>query len=160
MKELTNLSSIQKKKYDKTILCINLSRNPIQCNCQCYTFLKWLKSTDLRFTYEGYLCTIFGKNFTLSNISSILSLVESECFPHNWLHIMVKTEVALWVALITVFTISRRHKYRLYFLYLQLHILVVSKIIAEDVKSFDAFISYAEQDREWIKRKLIKNLEQ
>ena len=156
MKELTNLSSSQRTKFDKTILHINLSRNPIQCNCQCYTFLKWLKSTDIMFTYKGNLCSIFGKNYTLS---SIRSLIESECFPHTWFHTMIKVQVSFLV-LITVYTISRRHKYRLYFLYLQLRILVVSKLIAEDVKSFDAFISYAEQDREWIKKKLIKNLEQ
>ena len=52
------------------------------------------------------------------------------------------------------------HKYRIYFLYLQLRISVVSKLTIEDVKSYHAFVSYAEQDRQWIKKKLIKNLEQ
>ena len=36
---------------------------------------------------------------------------------------------------------------------------LLSKIVAEDVKQFHAFISYASPDRQWVKKKLIKNLE-
>ena len=32
-------------------------------------------------------------------------------------------------------------------------------MVAEDVKQFHAFISYASQDRQWVKKRLIKNLE-
>ena len=36
----------------------------------------------------------------------------------------------------------------------------MSKMAANETRPFHAFISYAEQDREWVKKKLIKNLEQ
>ena len=33
-------------------------------------------------------------------------------------------------------------------------------MVAEDVKQFHAFISYASPDRQWVKKRLIKNLEE
>ena len=65
-----------------------------------------------------------------------------------------------WNSMIILCTILGRHKYRLYFLYLQLRIMVISRLIAEVTKLFHAFISYVEQGRQWIKKRLIKNLEE
>ena len=36
---------------------------------------------------------------------------------------------------------------------------MISKIAVDDVKSFHAFIPYATPDRQWVKKRLIKNLE-
>ena len=39
--------------------------------------------------------------------------------------------------------------------------MLISKIVVvADVKSFHAFISYASPDRKWVKKRLIKNLEE
>ena len=156
MREMSKLS-LHLRKYVKPKLHVNLHGNPLKCSCECYPFLKWFKATDILFSEKQSLsCKFKEVTYHLTDIEEIFMILEATCFPYTWFHIMIGTEIVVW-ALISLCIIVRIQKYRIYFLYLKLHIMVVSKLIAEDVELFDAFISYAEQDREWIKKKLIRN---
>ena len=159
--ELSNLSSIQEYKYNKTILKVNLNHNPLQCNCQCYHFLKWLKFTNISFAQGNLTCTLDEVKYNLStSLNEVTLILEGICFPHTWFHVMIGVELTV-IFLIVAFTILRRYKFRLYFLYLQLRTLLISKIVVmEEVKTFHAFISYASPDRRWVKERLIKHLEE
>ena len=157
--ELSNLSSIQKHSYNKTILKVNLNNNPLQCSCQCYAFLKWLKATEISFEQSNLTCTLDEVRYNLStSLNEVISTLEGICFPRTWFHTIIGTELTV-IFLITVLTMLQRYKFRLYFLYLQLWTMLISKfVVVEDVKSFHAFISYATPDRQWVKKRLIKNL--
>ena len=138
---------------------VNLQNNPLQCSCECYSFLKWYKSTRITFTGKNNLyCTLGKKRFKLSNISQILIILEASCYPKTWFRIIVGAQLTVYFA-ITLFALYKRHQYRIYFFYLKCRILLLSKMVAEDVKQFHAFISYASPDRQWVKKRLIKNLE-
>ena len=50
MGELNVLSS-----KTKSALEVNLQSNPLQCDCQCYPFLKWFQSADITFTGKDNL---------------------------------------------------------------------------------------------------------
>ena len=153
-KELKNLNV-----NSKGIVQINLQNNPLQCNCDCYSFLKWYQSTDIEFTGKKNLFCVSGRKiFNLSNISKILMILDASCYPKTWLSIMIGVEVTMCF-IIVLFALYHRHKYRIYFFYLKCRISLLSKIVAEDVKQFHAFISYASPDRQWVKKRLIKNLE-
>ena len=161
MVELSNLSSIQKHSFNKTILRINLNNNPLQCSCQCYPFLKWLKATKISFEQGNLTCTLDEVRYNLSiSLNEVISNLEQMCFPRTWFHTIIGTELTV-IFMLTILTMLQRYKYRLYFLYLQLWTLLISKIVVvEDVKPFHAFISYASPDRQWVKKRLIKNLEE
>ena len=152
-KELKNLNSNL-----KGFVQINLQNNPLQCSCDCYSFLKWFQSTDIEFTGKNNLFCVSGrKRFNLSNISKILVILDASCYPKTWLSIMIGVEVTMCF-IIVLFALYHRHKYRIYFFYLKSRISLLSKIVAEDVKQFHAFISYASPDRQWVKKRLIKHL--
>ena len=139
---------------------VNLQNNPLQCSCECYSFLKWYKSTRITFTGKNNLyCTLGKKRYKLSNISQILIILEASCYPKTWFRIIVGAQLTVYFA-ITLFALYKRHQYRIYFFYLKCRILLLSKMVAEDVKQFHAFISYASPDRQWVKKRLIKNLEE
>ena len=160
MIELSNLSSTQRHRYNKTILRINLDHNPLKCNCQCFPFLKWLKATKISFEQDNVTCTLDEVTYNLSNgLNEIILKLEGTCFPYTWFHVIIGAELTV-ICLTIALTMLRRYKFRLYFLYLQLWTLLISKIVVvDDVKSFHAFISYASPDRKWVKKRLIKHLE-
>ena len=118
MMELSNLSSIQRYRYNKTILRVNLDHNPLQCNCQCYPFLKWLKSAKISFEQNNLSCTLDEVTYNLStNLNEVILILEGTCFPHTWFHVIIGIELTI-ICLIITLTMLRRHKFRLYFLYL------------------------------------------
>ena len=159
LSENTTMALKNLKSKSIGILQVNLENNPLQCSCECYSFLKWYKYTDIEFTGKNNLYCMSGKNiFKLSNISKVLMILDAACFPRTWLNVMIGIEVTTCI-IITIFSIYERYKYRIYFFYLRCRVLLLSKIVAEDVKQFHAFISYASPDRQWVKKKLIKNLE-
>ena len=154
MGELNVLSS-----KTKSTLEVNLQNNPLQCDCQCYPFLKWLQSADIAFTGKDNLSCTLGKiSYNFSDMDKIFVVLDEICFPRTWLHVTLGVQVTVFF-LITFCTLVRRHKYRIYFFYLKCRISVLSRIIEEEVKPFHAFISYASQDRQWVKERLIKYLE-
>ena len=152
---------LKKLKYkSREILQINLQNNPLQCSCDCYSFLKWYKYTDIKFIGKNNLYCVSGKKtFKLSNISKVLIILEALCYPRIWFNIIIAVQVTVCF-IITIFALCKRHKYKIYFFYLKCRISLLSKLAAEEVKQFHAFISYASPDRQWVKRRLIKNLEQ
>ena len=159
MIELSNLSSIQQQIYNKTVFKVNLNNNPLRCNCKCYPFLKWLKATKISFEQSNLTCTLDEVTYNLStSLNEVTLILEEICFPHTWFHVIVGAQLTVIFFIITL-AMLRRHKFRLYFLYLQLRTLLISKIAVDDVKTFHAFISYATPDRQWVKKRLIKNLE-
>ena len=152
--ELKNLLSNSTRS-----LQINLQNNPLQCNCECYSFLKWYKSTGIEFTGKNDLHCVFGiKRFNLSDISKILMILDAFCYPRTWLNVIFQVQGTVCFT-ITIFALYKRHQYRIYFFYLKCRISLLSKMVAEDVKQFHAFISYASPDRQWVKKRLIKHLE-
>ena len=161
MMKLSNLSSSQRHRYNETILKVNLNHNPLQCSCQCYPFLKWLKATKISFEHYNFTCTLGEVKYNLStSLNEMILKLEEICFPHTWFYAIIGAELTV-ICMIIALSILRRYKFRLYFLYLQLWTLLISKtVVVEDVKSFHAFISYASPDRKWVKKRLIKHLEE
>ena len=105
MMELSNLSSIQKYRYNKTILRVNLDHNPLQCNCECYSCLKWLKATKISFEQRNLTCTLDEVKYNLStSLNEIILKLEGICFPHTWLHVIIGAELTV-IFLILALTI-------------------------------------------------------
>ena len=57
------LDSFQKQNlleelYISKILKVNLNSNPLQCNCQGFLFLKWLKATKISFERNNLTCML------------------------------------------------------------------------------------------------------
>ena len=160
MLELNNLSHAQKRIHNNSILNINLSKNPLQCNCQCYPFLKWFKNMDFIFTNKDNTnCMISGKIYAFSDIDKIITKVEKMCFPQTWLYIYIEVTVG-WIAFVSFITLIIRYKYKIFFFYLQWRTSLLYELLAEEEKEFHAFVSFSEKDRNWMNKRLLRNLEQ
>ena len=159
MREISNLTDTQENTFGKVWLHLDLHGNPLSCNCQCYSFYRWLNSTNAMLTGRDKLvCSIADRKFSLSNIRMLLIKLNANCFPQTWLRTNIQVVGIVYLVIIFL-SILRRKKYFLYFLYLKWRVLLVSKLAAEEVRTFHAFISYAEQDRKWVYKRLLECLE-
>ena len=158
-RDLSRIVQSQKSRFGKILLTINLLGNPFECNCHCYSFYRWYKHSNIRVSSpDKLLCSMKNTKYSFSMINTILVKLNGKCFSSNWLYANIQAVASVFL-LIFAFSFLIREKYKLYFCFLKLRILMASKLVTEEVKQFHAFISYAEQDRKWVIKRLLKHLE-
>ncbi len=159
MREISSIVESQKSKFGKPLLNINLLGNPLQCNCQCYFFYRWYKaSISILSEKDKLFCFMDNAKYSLSMINSLLVELNAKCYPNSWLYSNIQA-VASAFFLISVFSLLKRKTHKIYFWLLKLQVLLASKLVTEEAKTFHAFISYAEQDKKWVIKRLLKHLE-
>ncbi|XP_065927922.1 toll-like receptor 4 [Magallana gigas] len=141
-------------------LKINLLQNPLQCGCLDLDFLqRVLRYKDHFLFLSKYNCT--SANSTLlhfRDLSNIATYLETYCATYLSL-IVVLSLILLVFMSITISSILNRYRWRLRYLYYlakRRYTEVQHMQNANDdvTYRFDAFISYAEEDREFILNKL------
>ena len=120
MTELSNLSSSQMRQNNgKITLHVDIRNNPLQSSCECYSFLKWFKSADIFIKRRNLSSTLSRTIRSLSDIDNIMVTLDGICFPNTWFYVNVRVECMIYLV-ITILSLLRRHKYRIYFVYLRL----------------------------------------
>ncbi|XP_063431538.1 toll-like receptor 4 [Mytilus trossulus] len=149
--------------FKKSDLKINLSNNVLQCSCETYQFLKWMAENSNHFMpSNNYKCRF-------SN-SSILEIQE---FKHTFLQIARECEshavfiicvsIAIFAMLtVTIVGLVYRYRWRIRYLYYMTKSKYKQNKPVDNCyqHKYDAFISYADSEVDFVLKDCIENFEQ
>ncbi|XP_076114665.1 toll-like receptor 4 [Mytilus galloprovincialis] len=145
-------------------LSINLLENRLVCTCSSESFIKWIGSTSVQLVnkYHTFCQLSTGKRILMINIPEIYKRLEKDCTSYEVLiSVLVVTILLFFIVLILGF--SYRFRWKLRYFYYMVKIRSRSKIpqIDEDENEYmyDAFVSYADEDRLFIHTQLLQTLE-
>ncbi|XP_043846291.1 toll-like receptor 4 isoform X2 [Dromiciops gliroides] len=144
---ITALDGQNLHKLPRTLVSIDLSGNPFDCVCDHQIFFQWVK-----------------ENIQLLNISKPMTCqtpyymkdVSVVLFDNLTCH-MKKTIIAVSVLGIMVVLLILALVYKFYF---HLVLLAGCKKIGGGESTYDAFVIYSSQDEDWVRKELVKNLEE
>ncbi len=147
-----------------TNLTIDLTSNPLQCQCKTLKFVEWLKHSSGNIAdFNLLLCTHpTGGRVSLKDLS--LEELHSYCFPSNVTLItatVLATSGFFLVILLIIFAYRRRWTIR-YWLHAAHQTWEKKRIITTDGEHhfrFDAFVVYSTEDRLWVHDNLLSTLE-
>ncbi len=156
--DLEHIKYMQIKKYNKSLLQLDVSNNNLQCNCEALEFLDFLRMTKTMFlNADSYLCTkLNGEQIELRYMEEIFNELLVDCTPMIWFYTTVALQTTLFL-IIAFASIVKRFKFHLLFAYMGLRVWFSGKRQTRNYP-YDAFISNCESEKEWVKR-LVKNLE-
>ncbi|XP_036604120.1 toll-like receptor 4 [Trichosurus vulpecula] len=130
-----------------TLVSIDLSGNPFDCVCANQMFFQWVREhIQLLKKSKPMTCQ------TPSHMKdvSVLSFDDLTCR-------MKKTIIAMSVLGIMVVLLVLAMVYKFYF---HLMLLAGCKKISGGEITYDAFVIYSSQDEDWVRKELVKNLEE
>nr|XP_022302085.1 toll-like receptor 6 [Crassostrea virginica]XP_022302086.1 toll-like receptor 6 [Crassostrea virginica] len=166
--QLVELDSETRKSLDRLPLNsinIHLIENNLKCSCETLDFLKWMRnSKNVHFVkMKDYTCS-FGRNANASfkDLDTILQKLEKTCSSYTLIIVLMTTFIIITMTT-TISRILYRFRWKLRYMYY-----VAKEKYKEEVDHlefrrqrsfrFDAFISYADEDRRYI-IDLVKTLE-
>ncbi|XP_076082951.1 toll-like receptor 4 [Mytilus galloprovincialis] len=158
--ETVNLEKVAKYSANFTI---DLSENPIQCICSNINFIRWMAATKIRFKgLTSYSCQLSNlTKISLAHPKDLEQMLEKEC--SSYLGLILGMCSALVLSVVTVTTgIVYRYRWKLRYLYFmaKLKYKKTPSILKNDVSyDFDAFVSYADEDQNFVHEKFINNIE-
>ena len=171
---LNQLSEIPKKlrqQIDEITqhheVIVNLTGNPMRCNCENVDFIRWIVQTDA--------VVLFGQNdtcqtklstsnhFRIDKAPELLLLLGSKCRSFTVL-IVIMSCLLVSMVCITACGLVYRYRWKLRYLYYMTKsrykgYSTVDKKTQEDVYEFDAFVSYADEDRQFALHEILEKVE-
>ncbi|XP_067659410.1 toll-like receptor 4 [Haliotis asinina] len=145
-------------------LKMRLHKNPWKCTCETLSFLKWLDTKRSSvYDLQDLLCTgSNGDQKNMTNLHDIIMELEKSCASYIGVVIGVLSLIML-VLIFTVTGIVYRYRWKLRYLYYVARNRHRGYLPVEEEDQefeFDAFISYADEDRELVVRKMRQRLEE
>ncbi|VDI57031.1 toll-like receptor 13 [Mytilus galloprovincialis] len=144
-------------------LKIDLSKNNLQCGCNTFPFIQWM--LENRYIFIGidtYRCNWMNNSvITIFPLRPIVLQLEKECTSYTVLIACITSGIAL-SCVVLVGGLAYRYRWRLRYVY---H-MTRSKykryrpILDEGHYTYDAFISYSDEEQEFLLKDIIPNLEQ
>ncbi|CAG2186754.1 TLR13 [Mytilus edulis] len=160
-KSFTKLDRILKKSDN--ILQIDLSYNPVHCNCYTLSFLQWMQRRREHFINFSHLrCQYLNGSISPSNsFEDVVLYIERECMDYSYLIVIAAIAVLIFIAILLTAVIYR-HRWKLRYIFYTAKLKYMKKKSDEELTEYvyDAFISYADKDREFVIKDCIENLEQ
>ena len=104
-KTYTALAHLQRNKQDQSGVRIDLSDNPLVCNCSCLPFYDWLARTEVEIIgMATYQCKFpDGSTMNLRRLNTIVAKLESQCYNTGLLLIWLLTALTnIAVAMATI----------------------------------------------------------
>ncbi|XP_052079311.1 toll-like receptor 4 [Mytilus californianus] len=143
-------------------LKIDLSNNLLNCSCKNLYFLQWMNANVDMFIFKHkYTCRFDNNDVVyLTNVNDIVKQLEKECSSYTTLIICVT--IGIITALIILFAgLMFRFRWKLrYLYYMTRHKYNVFKSIqSSDTYKYDAFISYANEETDFVVKEILPNLE-
>ncbi|XP_071127633.1 toll-like receptor 4 [Mytilus edulis] len=158
--ETTNLEKVAKYSPNFTI---DLSRNPIQCVCSNLNFIRWMATTKIRFNgLQSYSCQLSNlTKMSLAHPKDLEQILEKECSSYLGLILVVCSALVLFVVAVTTCIIYRyRWKLRYIYFMAKLKYKKAPSIFKNALSyDFDAFVSYADEDQNFVHDKFINHVE-
>ncbi|XP_062591435.1 toll-like receptor 4 [Saccostrea cucullata] len=146
-------------------ISVNLRENRLRCDCENLEFIKWMHfSKNVKFLcFYNYSCVFLNSSkMHFSDIENLLQTLEKQCFSYTLL-IVIMTSLIIVALTTAVSRILYRYRWKLRYMYY-----VAREKYKDDELCnrktrgkeyhFDAFVSYAESDRQFV-ISLVKFLE-
>ncbi|XP_052080695.1 toll-like receptor 4 [Mytilus californianus] len=165
-----NISGISSQTSMKTLhklsktskLRIDLSNNLLKCSCQNLKFLQWMDANlDLFLHTDRYTCLFDNNNVVqLTNVNAIVKQLEKECSSYTTLIICIAVGIIIACLFLSA-GLLYRFRWRLrYLYYMTRHKYKVFQNIQSSTNyKYDAFISYANDETDFVVNEVIPHLE-
>ncbi|XP_052086059.1 toll-like receptor 4 [Mytilus californianus] len=154
---MRNLDTIS--KYRK--LTVDLSHNDLQCSCSALSFLLWIRNGPVHFhQFEHYKCSTSAESLEYRTVHDATTHLQKECI--NTSHVLAEASSLLIIMLgIIIGAIVYRQRWKLrYMFYSAKSKYKKYKAVADVIEyTYDAFISYSEDDRSFVLTDFIEKLE-
>lgn len=154
---MRNLDTIS--KYRK--LTVDLSYNELQCSCSALSFLLWMRNGPVHFhQFVHYKCTNSGESLEYRTVNDATRHLQKECI--NTSHVLAGASSLLIIILSFILgAIVYRQRWKLrYMFYSAKSKYNKYKAVADVIEyTYDAFISYSEDDRSFVLTDCIDRLE-
>ncbi|XP_052064444.1 toll-like receptor 4 [Mytilus californianus] len=145
-------------------LSINMLENKLVCTCNSKNFIDWMGSTSVHIVNKThYFCQLStGERVLMENIPELYKTLEKDCTSYEVL-IYGLVVTILFFLIVLIMGVCYRFRWKLRYFYYMVKIRSRSKIphIDEDenVYMYDAFVSYADEDRTFVHTQLLQTLE-
>ncbi|XP_067672267.1 toll-like receptor 4 [Haliotis asinina] len=147
------------------IITVDLSQNPIACTCDNIHFLSWMKTSRIngRISFgnlQKYVCVYDDSHrVNLENLEEVVRELEMSCYSYSGFFIGSALVVFVCLGFLACSLLYRfRWKLR-YVYYAARHRHSTSESSSHEFV-FDAFVSSAEEDREFVVSELLVKLEE
>ncbi|CAC5386326.1 TLR13 [Mytilus coruscus] len=148
----------------KNNLTLDLSNNPLACNCKTIDFIKWISETDVHLLRRHqYECLQEDSTkILLHQPRSVYQHLEKECSSYGYVIAGVSVAIIIFI-IILFFGVMYRYRWKLRYLYYMTKQKYRGYQLQQDRDEtdylYDAFISYADEDQMFVHDEMIKNLE-
>ena len=164
---LTQLNAETRDRIDmmKTIspqFRINLRGNPLECSCSNLPFVHWIYNNRPLFAnFETFSCVYNNSLVKFSNIEQLVLNLNFDCSMN--LALKLSTSLLALVIVITglsVFLYRHRWDVRFFFIkFVEKRNVYIEREGHQSQFEYDAFVSYHNADRNWIRHELYKHLD-
>ncbi|XP_063429979.1 toll-like receptor 4 [Mytilus trossulus] len=158
--QITFLSDKAMKKLDKSTsqhMNINMMHNPFECSCDSLSFLLWYKKNRKRMgSYSIITCK--NSKRELIYVEDVLLILQKQC--NSKVGLLIGAGLFLFVSLGSIFgAIAYRYRIRLrysFHMFKRQYFGGYEPLHVNQNYAFDAFISYADHDRQFVINRLIE----
>ncbi|XP_046352419.2 toll-like receptor 4 isoform X2 [Haliotis rufescens] len=155
------------KLSDHHKMTVDLSQNPIQCTCINLPFLSWMVTANAtgRISFRNlseYICFYDnGKRVTLDNLEKTVADLNVSCqsFPYHFGFFVGMSLVVLVTLSFLICSLLYRFRWKLKYLYYAARHRYRTTHPSNHTFVFDAFVSFAEEDRDFVVNELLVKLE-
>ncbi|XP_052099447.1 toll-like receptor 4 [Mytilus californianus] len=167
---LSSISKDVRDHLDKTVrpnmkLELDLTGNPFKCTCETIGFVKWMFQTAIKLhNQRKYQCKLSnGEKIFIQNPSRLYEKLKKECSTFTSLIIGTTVVMLLLLAIIS-WAIIYRYRWKLRYMYYMVKNRYhgqqpITSTENERIYTYDAFISYADNDRFFVHEKFLNKLE-
>ncbi|XP_046577656.1 toll-like receptor 4 [Haliotis rubra] len=146
------------------VIKVDLSQNPILCTCSNLPFLSWMKTSSMngRISFghlEKYECHYeYGHRVNLHNLEEVVRELEMSCYSYSGFFIGSSLVLFVCLSFLTC-SLLYRFRWKLRYIYYAARHRYSSDEPSNHEFVFDAFVSFAEEDRDFVVNELLVMLE-
>nr|KAG5696231.1 hypothetical protein BaRGS_019933 [Batillaria attramentaria] len=141
---------------------IRMTYNPIACICQNIDFLTWMRDSEVNFgTHYEYFCQLAdGSEKKMTNIWNTIDGLKRTCGSYVGVFVGAVASSLLFLVLLLV-ALAYRFRWKLRYLYYATRLSFQrNKRHHDDRFEFDAFVSFAGEDMEFVDGEMKEELEE
>lgn len=154
----SNLSEFAMHRH----VSVNLADNNLECTCGNLDFLEWFEASNIHFVYRAnYTCLNSARDdIRMNNIKGLIYELQNKCASYSVLITICSVLLGLFL-LLFVYGILYRYRWKLrYLYYMTWGRYSLIKETTDVHYTYDAFVSYASENEDFVKNNLLPNLEE
>ncbi|XP_041361006.1 toll-like receptor 4 [Gigantopelta aegis] len=140
---------------------MDLSYNPISCECANLRFLTWMRNSKVKQRYQRkryYCLDEHGKNFSLAHLDTVLKSLKDSCTSNFGLTSGISA-IVVFVLIIVIGGFAYRYRWKIRYWYYEAR-LDYKHINSDEALGnyqYDAFVSFAPEDEQFFRNEMLSN---